>query len=280
MLVDLIRAAIANRVTPRSAIVLSGGLDSSTVACLASTELPTFTGWYDELGCDERPYARLAAHREHHEIQITPADFVTWFDRMAESRPRVLMGPGMFGQYMVARAIAMTGSVDVVLSGEGSDELFGGYARISKVAGERLPDGYEDLVLPLDYPTSIEGALEYEWRRLPDLLAVDDAMLGAWGLEGRAPFTDQRLVNYALALPAAERVGKRHLRAAVRGIVPDAIIDRTDKMGFPVPFVAWAQREPVRSFVGDRIGYIPDATRPYDRSWWNDMFRGREAKAA
>ncbi|MEK9810760.1 MAG: asparagine synthase-related protein, partial [Candidatus Nanopelagicales bacterium] len=92
----------------------------------------------------------------------------------------------------------------------------------------------------------------------------------AWSLTSRAPFTDPAVVEYALALPPTERVGKRHLRAAVRGIVPDAIIDRTDKRGFPVPFVEWAQG-PLRDLVGDRIGYVPDPDRPWDRQWWYDL---------
>lgn len=270
-LVDLIRSSVERKTEPRTAIVLSGGLDSSTVACLADQSIPTYTGWYDAPGCDERAWARLAAHPDHHEVQITPEDFVAHFDVMARHLPRPLMGPGSFGQYMVARAIARDGLADVVLSGEGSDELFGGYARLSKVAGAPMPEGYENLRLPPDYPRTLAEALDYEWRRLPDLLAVDDAMCASWGLEARAPFMDVEIIRYATALPSNERLNKRHLRRAVRGIVPDAIIDRTDKMGFPVPFVAWAQVEPMRSFFLARIGYLPDPSLPYDRTWWNDM---------
>ena len=51
----------------------------------------------------------------------------------------------------------------------------------------------------------------------------------------------------------------------------DRIIDRTDKMGFPAPLVAWCQSEPVRSFVGDRLGYLPDFTKPWDRGWWIEL---------
>ena len=76
MLVDLIRSAIADRLTGNVGIVLSGGLDSSTVACLAPQNLPTFTGYYGLPGFDERRYAHLAAHPEHHDIMITPEDFV------------------------------------------------------------------------------------------------------------------------------------------------------------------------------------------------------------
>jgi asparagine synthetase B (glutamine-hydrolysing) len=266
-LVNLLQSAVDFRTHgDYVGIVLSGGLDSSTVACLAPP-LPTFTGYYDAIGFDERQYARLVGKGRHHEILITPQDFVDHFDAMCKHLRPPIMGMGTFGQYMVARYAS--NFVDVALSGEGSDELFGGYARTLLAAGEPLPIGYEEYIPPADYPLDdLAAALQYDLDRLPDLLAVDEQMLGAFGVEGRAPFTDKAVVEYALALDPSERVGKRHLREAVRGIVPDAIIDRKEKMGFPIPLVAWAQDEPVRTFVMDRLGYLPDPTRPWDRAWW------------
>ena len=269
MLTDLIRNAIADRLEGDVGIVLSGGLDSSTVACLAPRELPTFTGYYNEPGFDERHWANLAKHKEHHEILITPEDFVANFDDMTKFLRPPIMGMGTFGQYMVAKYVSQY--IDVAMSGEGSDELFGGYARQSIVAGEAPPEGYENYQLPAGYPDNIKDALDYDYALLPDLLAVDDQMTGAFDVEARAPFTDQRIVDYALALPVSERIGKRHLRAAVRGIVPDEIIDRKNKMGFPIPLVAWAQTDPVRTFAMDRVGFLPDPSKPWDRTWWYAM---------
>lgn len=254
-------------------IVLSGGLDSSTVAAIADTVqegLSTFTGYYDLPGFDEREYANLAAHKDHHEILITPEDFIEHFDAMSAALQPLRPGMGAFGQFMIAKYLSEHG-IEIAMSGEGSDELFGGYARQMIVAGEAPPEGYEDYQLPEGYPLDLQKALDYDYALLPDLLAVDDQMLGAWGLQARAPFTDQRIVDYGLALPITERVGKRHLREAVRGIVPDAIIDRKDKRGFPAPLVAWSQVEPVRSFVQGRLGYIPDPAKPWDRAWWYDL---------
>jgi asparagine synthetase B (glutamine-hydrolysing) len=271
-LVSLLRQAIADQSTGRVGIALSGGLDSSTVAAMADLGIPTFTGYYAEPGFDERAYARLTAHPNHHDILITPEDFIENFEGMVAAMRPPVMGMGTVGQYAVAKYISQHGDVDAVMSGEGSDELFGGYARQMIVAGETPPIGYENYKLPEGYPTDLQGALDYDYAMLPDLLAVDDQMLGAWGLEARAPFTNPVIVEYGLSLPISERVGKRHLREAVRGIVPDAIIDRKDKQGFPAPLVLWANTNPlVREFVGDRLGYVPDPTKPWDRSWWLDL---------
>ena len=275
VLIDLIRAAVHDATQGEDVgIVLSGGLDSSTVACLAP-RLPMFTGFYHADGYDERVYARFAAAvngGEHHEIPIIPRDFVEHFDDMAKalSGPALRQGMGAFGQYMVCRHVSDFARVAV--SGEGSDELFGGYARTLLAAGEPAPVGYENYVPPADYPLDdLAAALDYDYIRLPDLLAVDNQTCAAWGLTGRAPFTDPRVVKYALDLSPSERVGKRHLRRAVRGIVPDIIIDRQQKFGFPIPLVIWAQTEPVRTFAMDRTGYLPDPLHPFDRKWWYDM---------
>lgn len=283
MLVDLIRQAVADRVDDDTGLVLSGGLDSSTVACLAPRQMLAFHGFYREAGFDERWYARLAASAAGHklvEVEIEPLDFIVYFDDAARAMREPYQGMGAFGQYIVA--MHASAHVGAVVSGEGSDELFGGYARTLLAAGEPLPDGYEHYQPPVDYPVDdLAAALQYDLDRLPDLLAVDDQMCGAWDLDSRAPFTDERIREYALALPPTERVGKRHLRERVRGIVPDEIVDRTDKMGFPIPLVQWAQKDPVRSFVADRIGYLPDPDRPWDRGWWYDLIRAvREAVAA
>lgn len=276
-LLTLIRSAVTHCLkTDRPAgFVLSGGLDSSTVVRVAQTlghDLPTFTGFYPgHPECDERKYARLVAGSEHHEIPITPQDFIDNFDAMVPYLREPLQGIGTFGQYMVAKHVASQG-IKVVLSGEGSDELFGGYARQAIVAGETPPDGYENYVLPDGYPRDLEGALRHDYDRLGDLLAVDDQMCAAHGLEARAPFTDPAIVEYALGLPVYARVQKRFLRAAVRGVVPDEIIDRRDKMGFPAPLVEWAQG-PLRDFIGDRLGYTPDPSRPFDRGWFHELCR-------
>jgi asparagine synthase (glutamine-hydrolysing) len=282
-LLHLIGAAVAKTLDgPGIGVVVSGGVDSSTVCALAQKErpgIPTFTGFYSEPGFSELPYAcQVADQNHHHRILITPQDFIENFDAFATHMKPPYQGMGAFGQYMVGKYLSEHG-IKVALSGEGSDELFGGYARLLKVAGEKLPDGYENYQLPADYPTTVEEALAYDYERLPDLLAVDDQCMNAWGIEARAPFTDTRVVEYGLSLPVDQRIGKRHLKAAVRGLVPDVILNRTDKKGFPIPLNLWAQGE-CREFIRDRIGYIPDPSKPWDRGFWYDLLKGCSTSVA
>lgn len=277
---DLIERAVRKRVDAGAeAVLLSGGIDSSTVATFAP-ELPVVTGYYREDGFDEREYAaHVAKDRKWLQVEVTPNDFVECFDATADALAGLVCGPGAVGQYVVAREVKAAG-YGFVLSGEGGDELFGGYVRQHIVAGLPVPDTYRDYRLPDDYPHDLEGALQYEWEALHELCAVDDRVNGANGVRVEPPLLDAWVVAYAFGLPTHARIQKGALRKAMRGTVPDPILDRTDKRGFPAPYVLWAQEEPVRSFVRDRIGYVPDPGRPWDRQWWYDMLRERAAVPA
>jgi asparagine synthase (glutamine-hydrolysing) len=73
--------------------------------------------------------------------------------------------------------------------------------------------------------------------------------------EVRLPFLDRRLAEFALSLPAGflyrGGVTKAILRDAVRGLVPDAILDRTDKVGFEPPQARWLNAAEGVSWVGE-----------------------------
>lgn len=276
MLRDLIRNAVEKHVGPDTGVLLSGGIDSSTVATFAP-DLPLFTGYYQGAMYDERPWAALVAEgREWHEIEITPDDFVDNIDAFLQAVHPPYEGPGAFGQYMVAMHVAQ--HVSTVLSGEGGDELFGGYARLHIVSGVPAPQGYEDYQLPHGYPATLEEALKWEWDvNLPALLALDAQVTGAHGLTAIAPMAEsEEVIAYAMSLPADMRVGKVALKAAMRGLLPDEILNRKDKRGFPVPFVEWADG-PLRPWFQDRLGYIPPVDQPWERKWWNDLCAGQTA---
>lgn len=114
---------------------LSGGLDSSTVACLASSLLGapihTFSGGFREgAQYDESSYARLVAEQAgtiHHEVFPTAADFVEIMPKLIYQMDEPAAGPGVFPQFFVSQLASR--QVKVVLGGQGGDELFGGYTR-------------------------------------------------------------------------------------------------------------------------------------------------------
>ena len=276
MLRDLIADAVRKHVGPDTGVLLSGGIDSSTVAYFAP-ELPVFTGWYYGEAYDERRYARLVVgDRKWHQIEITPQDFEENIDEFLEKVHPPYEGPGAFGQFMVAKEVSK--HVSTVLSGEGGDELFGGYARLHLVAGVPVPLGYEHYVLPPGYPTDLGEALAWEWEvNLPALLALDAQVTSANGLKAIAPMAeDEAVIDYAMGLPPDMRVGKVALKAAMRGRLPDEILARTDKRGFPVPFVEWANG-PLQTWFMHRLGYLPDKSKPWDRKWWQDLTAGQTA---
>jgi asparagine synthase (glutamine-hydrolysing) len=88
-----------------------------------------------------------------------------------------------------------------------------------------------------------------------DILVKADRMTMANSLELRVPFLDHRMVEFAATLPLRAKLngshGKSILRDAMRGILPDIIIDRP-KQGFPVPLASWL-RGPMRSFTRDHL---------------------------
>ena len=89
---------------------------------------------------------------------------------------------------------------------------------------------------------------------LPALLHWEDRNSMAFSIESRVPFLDHRVVEFLAALPLCQKirngVTKYILRKAIKGLVPDAIRCRMDKMGFVTPEEVW-MRESMRPFVLD-----------------------------
>ena len=85
---------------------------------------------------------------------------------------------------------------------------------------------------------------------LPALLQVEDRVSMAHGLESRVPFLDTDVVEFAATLPADVKFKDGHLKHALKraldAVVPAEILDRTDKMGFPVPLARVDERRAPR----------------------------------
>jgi asparagine synthase (glutamine-hydrolysing) len=90
---------------------------------------------------------------------------------------------------------------------------------------------------------------------LPALLQVEDRVSMAVSLESRVPLLDTRIVDLVTTMPPPLKFQggrpKHILKKAVRALLPSSVLERKDKMGFPVPLREWMQAGPVRDFVGD-----------------------------
>jgi asparagine synthase (glutamine-hydrolysing) len=112
-------------------VLLSGGVDSGGIAALASAHagepVRTFSIGFEESGFDELDRARLVAERygtDHHELVLRP-DAVDLLPKLVESFDEPFGDSSALPTYLVSELAA--GEVKVALSGEGGDELFGGY---------------------------------------------------------------------------------------------------------------------------------------------------------
>lgn len=78
---------------------------------------------------------------------------------------------------------------------------------------------------------------------IPSLLHYEDRNSMAFSIEARTPFLDYRLIEYVLSLPGPDKVrdgqSKWLFRNAMRGVTPEAILDRKDKMGYSTPVANW-----------------------------------------
>jgi asparagine synthase (glutamine-hydrolysing) len=113
---------------------LSGGVDSSTIAALikrmASGPVKTFAVGYRETAYSELGYARQVAESigtDHHEVTVGADEFFQALPRLIWHEDEPVVWPSSVSLYFVSKLAAQ--QVKVVLTGEGSDELFGGYGR-------------------------------------------------------------------------------------------------------------------------------------------------------
>lgn len=88
---------------------------------------------------------------------------------------------------------------------------------------------------------------------LPALLQIEDRVSMAVSIESRVPLLDRRIVDLVTTMPPPLKFQggqtKHILKKSIQGLVPDMILDRKDKMGFPVPLQEWMRGGVVRDFV-------------------------------
>ena len=101
---------------------------------------------------------------------------------------------------------------------------------------------------------------------LPALLQVEDRMSMAHGLESRVPLLDHPLIEFLATVPADVKFKsgnmKQMLKHTYADVLPDSLLNRRDKMGFPVPLKEWFEGD-LREFVSDIFSSEKASSRSY-----------------
>jgi len=284
-LLESLRTAVDRRMVSDVpvGVLLSGGIDSSLVVALLAemgqTDLKTFSIGFDAAGGesgDEFEYSTLVAEHfgtDHHRIKIDSSRLLPGIDATVGAMSEPMVSHDCVAFHLLSEDVSA--HVKVVQSGQGADEVLGGYDWYPPLAGvprqgaaeayakvffDRRWDAMGSVLSPdwlpaQDAPSAFiaeqfarpgaETSVDAALRNDTTVMLVDDPvkrvdnMTMAWGLEARVPFLDHELVELAGRIPPELKLadgGKGVLKRASRGVVPDAVIDRT-KGYFPVPAI-------------------------------------------
>jgi asparagine synthase (glutamine-hydrolysing) len=269
-------------------VLLSGGLDSSLlVALLAEAgvrDLRTFSvGFEDqpeekgnEFEYSDRVVARYGTR--HHRFLVPNSEVLRRLPEAIDAMAEPMFGQDAVAFYLLSEQVAR--EIKVVQSGQGADEVFGGYfwyprmladgagtplERFRRHYFDRDDEEYQRMVGPAlrgpDHTSryvaerlaepGADTFLDAVLRLDATTLIVDDPvkrvdnMTMAFGLEARVPFLDHHVVETAARCPPELKLrdeGKYPLKALARGLLPDAVIDRP-KGYFPMPALKYVRGE-------------------------------------
>ncbi|MEH0819023.1 MULTISPECIES: N-acetylglutaminylglutamine amidotransferase [unclassified Micromonospora] len=262
-------------------VLLSGGLDSSLVVALLAGEgqsgLSTFSIGFDSVGGregDEFVYSDLIAKTfdtDHHQLKVAAGDLVPPLEAAVAAMSEPMVSHDCVAFYLLSQEVSR--HVKVVQSGQGADEILGGYHWYPPLAGidreraletyakaffdrdaaglarvlnpDRLADGdpaREFVAAHLARPgaqTAVDAGLRIDTQIMltDDPVKRVDNMTMAHGLEARVPFLDHEFVELAASCPPELKLaqgGKGVLKEIGRRVLPHEVIDRP-KGYFPVP---------------------------------------------
>ncbi|HKK06259.1 MAG TPA: N-acetylglutaminylglutamine amidotransferase [Gammaproteobacteria bacterium] len=294
---DALRLAVKRRLVADVpvGVLLSGGLDSSLIVGLLAEAgqkgLKTFSVGFESVGGEEGnefKYSDIVADHfqtEHHKIHVESDQALRELPNCFAAMSEPMVSHDNIGFYLLSQAVSQ--HVKVVQSGQGADEVFGGYHWYPPLLESHHPvDDYQRVFFDRDHaeyasavhPRFVDGdysrafverhfaqpgaagGVDKALRLDSTVMLVDDPvkrvdnMTMAWGLEARVPFLDHELVELAGRIPAHFKVdqgGKYVLKELARKIIPSAVIDRP-KGYFPVPALKYL-RGPYLDFVKDAL---------------------------
>ena len=208
---ELLTEAVAKRVRNSDrgvCALLSGGLDSSLVAALASRYYEPGTFETYSIGMSGSPdlaYSQVVADHiksKHTIIELTPTDFLEAIEetvRICESYDTTTVRASV-GNYLVSKYIRMNSDNKVVLNGDYSDEVAGGYLYLRNC--------------------NDESEFDADCRRLVKEIYMFDSLrsdrtISSQGLEARTPFSDKAFVDYYQSLPAIWRMSNKRMEKSL-----------------------------------------------------------------
>jgi len=261
-------------------VLLSGGLDSSLIVAMASkhnlSDINTFSIGFPSIGKEEGNefyYSDKVSKQfktNHHKYNISQDELFDSLDDVVKAMPEPMFSQDSAAFYLLAKKVSL--KQKVVLSGQGADELFGGYfwykkmdqtkgTSVEKFTQHYFDRGHDDYCkminksfINTDYSLSLVEKLYDDQRTdisfLDKTLRIDlstliiddpvkrvDSMTMSHGLETRVPFLDRDLVEFVLSIPSLTKLkndGKYYLKKIAEKYLDDELIYR-DKFYFPVP---------------------------------------------
>lgn len=250
--VDALDVAVTDAV--RSALVadvpvgayLSGGVDSSLIVAKAAAlhtggRLKTFAAGFGDPRFDELPFARAVSDHvgtDHHEVRVDAADFEELWPALTWHRDAPMSEPADFAVFRLAQAARE--QVHVVLSGEGGDELFGGYPKYKAARAMQLAS-----VVPGSVRSTVGGVIDH---RLPASMWRARNVVRVWSTPHRddqfrtwfAPFTARERAELLAGIASratgghasdpSDDVVRSMLLADLANWLPDNLLERGDRM--------------------------------------------------
>jgi asparagine synthase (glutamine-hydrolysing) len=205
----------------KTSALLSGGLDSSIICALALSYVPVLDAYVISYGdSEDLVYARRFADRYQDRVRLHTAKFT--LEDMLRLIPDVIKSLETFDAALIRSAVPMyiacsniAAGTDVLLTGEGSDELFAGYSYLEGVSPDAMDEELFRL-LDVEYATGLQRVDRIPYR---------------FGIEARAPWFDLELAHLAFQLPAKLKIKRDRgaiiekwiVREAFKHLLPDEI---------------------------------------------------------